>query len=222
MPALLTSIVFEEKTKDALLQSMAERQETEMALDTIDTFTHLGRDAIPLDHLADGDYILIVKMNLERSTAAQLTLMAAETRDVVRQTVLDLHPIIETAVLCHDDYLNAISDLEDKTATKDEKRQAESRMTEIGQRRNSFLEGILAPYITNNDAFNNELLDVLDFATMWYIEDKILNDVENGLAEEPAHANTENRILNDGYDPSHNDKLNHPLNRHLPHSKLLH
>lgn len=200
MPALLTSIIFDEKTKDALMKSMAEHQDTAMALDMIDTFGNLGRDSIALQNLQDGDYTLIIKMDLERSPAAQFTLMHSETHGVVRQTVIDITPVIETGILYHDDYLDASCGLL-PGSSKAEQKEADAKIDALNNLRTAPLDNLLSPYIVNNDAFNSELLEVLDFATLCYVEDKILDD---------------------GHDPEMKSALSDPLNKNLPHSKLLH
>lgn len=200
MPALLTSIIFDEKTKTALMKSMAAHQESEHAEEMIETFADLERDAIKMNHLPDGTYTLIIKMDLEKSTAAQLTLMEAETHGVIKQTVIDLTPVIETGILYHEDYLDASSGLLPGNSRAEQK-EANAKIDEINGLRTAPLANIMAPYIVNNDAFNSELLEVFDFATLCYVEDKVLND---------------------GHDLEVDSKLNDPLNKHLPHSKLLH
>lgn len=200
MTAHLTSIIFDEKTKNNLLKSMAEHQDTAMALDMIDTFGDLGRDSIKLQNLQDGAYTLIIKMDLERSPAAQFTLMHAETHGVVRQTVIDITPVIETGILYHDDYLDASCGLL-PGSSKAEQKEADAKIAALNNLRTAPLNNLLSPYIVNSDAFNSELLEVLDFATLCYVEDKILDD---------------------GHDPDMKSALNDPLNKNLPHSKLLH
>ncbi len=199
MPALLTSIIFDEKTKDALMESMAAHQDAEHAQEMIEILADLRRDAVKMQHLPDGAYTLIIKMDLEKSTVAQLTLMESETHDVIKQTTFDLQPVIETSLLYLDDYADALSDsLADPSKAK--QKEADARIDAIHNLRTAPLDTILSPYIVNNDAFNNELLEALDFATRCYIEDKILDD---------------------GHTPEVKSALSDPLNKNLSGSKLL-
>ena len=215
MPALLTSIIFDEKTKDTLMQLMDARGESDIALDTIDAFAHLKRDAIPLRHLPDGIYTVIVSMDLEQDTVAEFTLVQPETLEIIRQETLDLLPVIETALLYQDEYADAASGTL-PGCSKAEQKESAARMEEIHIMRAATLKDVLATYIADSDAFGSELLDVVDFATMCYVEDLIINGADLPIGNDQELGN------NNALTPDVRAKLNHPLNKHLPPSTLLH
>lgn len=166
MSALLKSIIFEKRTCDYLSECMRERPEDDFSPTMVDEFRDLGRDRFRLKGLSDGDYTLLIGTSLERHTTATLTLMHAETHDVVTRVNFDIQPLIQSAITHFDEY-SAAAEAFDPT-------EENPIIDAIEKKRMACLQDVLKPYITS-ERFQAELLTVFDFVTGYYVEEKMMS-----------------------------------------------
>lgn len=179
--ARLTSIIFDQPTTDYLCGEIVAAQHEEEAFGMIDMYADLEEDAYKLKGLPKGSYTLIVGADLEHGdTTAKLTLINGETRDIVHEATVDLSPIMQTALLYRDDFTEAMDKAIDPDATEEEMQAADEKVNVISLQRVGPIETVLAPYIEGNQAFQLELLEVLDMLTNYYLVENMLD-----LTEEP-------------------------------------
>ena len=174
MPALLTSIVFDEKTKNYLSACLRERPEDDFSALMIEDYADMD-DPFELNKLPDGDYTLLVGVNLERHTTATITLMHAETHGVTMQRHIDIAPVINSAIEHFEEY-SAASESCDAEGDL-------PLMDAIDNKRMEPLKGILSPYIDSED-FHGELLTVLDLVSSYHVEERMKEMVLETIPEE--------------------------------------
>lgn len=168
MSGRLTAILFSEKTARTLRDEMQDSREALIDQTLIDMLQNLECDEIEVEGV-EGDCVVVIETFLPRHTTARLTLMHAETHEVVSQCCTDLNPVIESARTCADDYDDASrclsADNEDMNLRAHQKIQAISsgRFGDVGK----IFKGLI-----DSDVFKGHLVDALDLATRTYERQK--------------------------------------------------
>lgn len=184
--ARLTSIIFDQPTTDYLCGEIVAANHEEEVFEMIYLFADLAEDAYKLKGLPKGSYTLIIGADLEHGdTTAKLTLINGETRDIAHETTIDLSPIMETALLYRDDFTAAMDKAIDDNATEEEMQEADKKANAISLQRVGPLATVLAPYIEGDQAFQLELLEVLDLLTNYYLVEHML-DLTEELPAQPS------------------------------------
>lgn len=175
MRALLTSIIFDEKTKSYLSECMRENPADEMTPCMIEEFEDM-EDPLRLNKkAAGGDYTLVIGVNLERHTTATLTLMHAENHSVLMQSHIDIAPVINSAIAHFEDYSAAAENFE-----PDEDNPI---MDMIDDNRMACLKGVLHPYI-DGEEFQSELLTALDLVTSFHVQKRMIEMAMDEMPEQ--------------------------------------
>lgn len=198
MSALLRSFAFDEPTTAYLQKALQKRKEEAFGQMMFNAYQFEDHEAAPLQGLPDGDYTLVIGADLENDTMAHLSLMNAETQEIVKKVEFDLNPIIQSAIMYSDEYSQAWGfDSDDE----DEQQAATQSIEEVEKIRYACLTDLLAPYVQTHPVLQGELLEALDFLTGYYIEDRLTD-----LSPETTLK----------------DRLNDPLTKFIPPSHTLH
>lgn len=174
MRALLTSIIFDEKTKNYLAECMRENPNDDFVPAMIAEYENM-EDPLTLHKLKGGDYTLLIGINLERHTTATLSLMDSQSHSVVMQSHIDIEPVILSAISHFEDY---------SAATEAFDPEAENPLMDmIDKTRIECLKGTLSPY-ADGEEFQSELLTVLDLVTSYHVQKRMMEMAMDALPEE--------------------------------------
>lgn len=174
MPALLTSIIFDQSTEDYVCGELVAKGpvDEEVGFDLLDCYRVLS-PAFKLNGLPSGHYTLIVSADIHNDANAKLTLINAETSQTIQSFELDLQPLMASAVQYRDDYGHVMQKFEEASG-KNAEDICDREVFEINKVRSVSLKNLLEPYIKNNERFGNDLLEFLDLLTTYFIEDRLI------------------------------------------------
>jgi len=174
MRALLTSIIFDEKTKSYLSECSRENPHNDFVPEMVEEYEDL-EEPLRLKKASGGDYTLLIGINLEKHTTATLTLMHAENHSVLMQSHIDIAPVINSAIAHFEDYSAAAENFD-----PDEDNPI---MDLIDDNRMACLKGVLNPYI-DGEEFQSELLTALDLVTSFHVEKRMMEMAMDSMPEQ--------------------------------------
>lgn len=182
MTAQLVAITFDNATEDYLRREMSRNEADQMALEQIGDIGNLTDKPVLLNNLPTGHYMLVVSAELDKDTVTKLHLLKTDTKEVIHTSVLELTPLMRSAVENGPEFKALVSTLldydeEDEENFK-EREEAERQSGLITLSRAACLEGALSPYVENDAKFNVELLDMLDFMTYPLITKGVNLDID--------------------------------------------
>lgn len=182
MTAQLVAITFDNATEDYLRREMSRNEADQMALEQMGDIGNLTDNPVLLNNLPAGHYMLVVSAELDKDTVTKLHLLKTDTKEVIHTSVLELTPLMRSAVENGPEFTALVSTLldydeEDEEDFK-EREEAERQSNLITLSRAACLEGALSPYVENDAKFNVELLDMLDFMTYPLITKGVNLDID--------------------------------------------
>lgn len=192
MAATLKAFILDEATRKYMDCAILLHEDPMVTAEELSFFCDLTEAEITLTNLPDGDYGLIISADIENDTQAQIKLVNLATNETIKESSVDLAPIMESAILYHEDYNQA-------NIAKD----PDEELKALESMRSQPLNTLMAPYIADNQNFNTELLELLDLLTQFTIQDKLI-EIENSCDSVP------------------DSPLEDPLNKFIPPSNMLH
>lgn len=176
MNAKLTAIHFDRATEEYLQRALSENEADQCALAEMGNMGDLSHSPALLNKLPAGDYVLILSGEFDRDPSTRLHLLNRDTGEVMHTAVLDLTPIMQSA-LEDDVEFDALMGQID--ADNDEERvQADEQLEAQRKQRAQQVEGALSPFIENDASFNVELMDMLDYLSYPMIKGSVSSDIE--------------------------------------------
>lgn len=190
MSAKLVALKFDRKTEEYLCRERADDQSAQATLDEMQTFGDLSASPVLLKNLPAGDYILLLSAEYDREPATSMHLLKAQSGEVMHTARLDLSPLMQSAIDDGPEFNTLMMDLQDSDSDEALQAAADEKLSKLVESRATALEGILSPYIQNDQFFNVELLDILDYMTYPLIKNQVSDDIELDEAPElsPLHA----------------------------------